>query len=131
MWTTPRSEAIRETRKVGFKYGIPVDADYVADVRFLPNPFWNPELRHLTGLDAPVNDFVVSQIGAVEFLDAYASLMNLVTDGYIREGKRYVTIAIGCTGGQHRSVAIAENLSARLVKNGVECHVVHRDRGRE
>jgi len=115
----------------GFKYGIPVDADYVADVRFLPNPFWNPELRHLTGLDAPVNDFVVSQIGAVEFLDAYASLMNLVTDGYIREGKRYVTIAIGCTGGQHRSVAIAENLSARLVKNGVECHVVHRDRGRE
>lgn len=115
----------------GFKYGIPVDADYVADVRFLPNPFWQEELKHLTGTDAAVNDYVVSHTDAQLFLDKFTDLLNLVTDGYIREGKRYVTVAIGCTGGQHRSVAIAENLTARLVKHGVEAHVVHRDRGRE
>ncbi|MEY2635205.1 MAG: RNase adapter RapZ, partial [Actinomycetota bacterium] len=96
----------------GFKYGIPVDADYVADVRFLPNPFWQEELKHLTGTDAAVNDYVVSHTDAQLFLDKFTDLLNLVTDGYIREGKRYVTVAIGCTGGQHRSVAIAENLTA-------------------
>ena len=115
----------------GFKYGIPVDADFVADVRFLPNPFWVPELRELTGCDAPVNDFVVAQPGAAEFLSTYASLLNLVADGYLSEGKRYVTIAIGCTGGKHRSVAMAENLSVRLLKTGMETSVVHRDLGRE
>jgi UPF0042 nucleotide-binding protein len=115
----------------GFKYGIPVDADFVADVRFLPNPFWKDELRHLTGTDAAVNDYVVAHSDAVTFLDKFTDLLNLVTDGYMREGKRYVTIAIGCTGGQHRSVAIAENLTARLVKHGVDARVVHRDRGRE
>jgi UPF0042 nucleotide-binding protein len=115
----------------GFKYGIPVDADFVADVRFLPNPFWQEELRHLTGTDSAVNDYVVSHADAVTFLDKYTDLLNLVTDGYMREGKRYVTIAVGCTGGQHRSVAIAENLTARLVKHGVDARVVHRDRGRE
>jgi UPF0042 nucleotide-binding protein len=115
----------------GFKYGIPLDADYVADVRFLPNPFWVPELRPLTGTDAPVSDYVVSQPDAVRFLDTYTQLMQVVTDGYLREGKRFVTIAIGCTGGQHRSVAIAENLSSRLVKDGLEVQVTHRDRGRE
>ncbi|MEY4323790.1 MAG: hypothetical protein RL410_1571 [Actinomycetota bacterium] len=115
----------------GFKYGIPVDADYVADVRFLPNPFWIEELRHLTGLDAPVNDYVVEQPDAKFFLTQFSGLLQGVTEGYLREGKRYVTVAIGCTGGQHRSVAIAENLAARLVKHGVEVHTVHRDRGRE
>jgi UPF0042 nucleotide-binding protein len=115
----------------GFKYGIPVDADFVADVRFLPNPFWQEDLRHLTGTDSAVNDYVVSHADAVTFLDKYTDLLNLVTDGYMREGKRYVTIAVGCTGGQHRSVAIAENLTARLVKHGVDARVVHRDRGRE
>lgn len=115
----------------GFKYGIPLDADYVADVRFLPNPFWVPELRSLTGVDAPVNDYVVSQPDAIEFLDTFTRLMNVVTEGYLREGKRFVTIAIGCTGGQHRSVAIAENLGSRLVKDGLEVQVTHRDRGRE
>lgn len=115
----------------GFKYGLPLDADLVADVRFLPNPYWDPELRQLTGLDAKVNDFVVAQDGAKEFLDVYGSLLHLVADGYLREGKRFVNVAVGCTGGQHRSVAMAENLGARLVKAGVECVVVHRDRGRE
>ena len=115
----------------GFKYGIPVDADFVADVRFLPNPYWQPELRDLTGRDAPVNDFVVAQTGAAEFLDTYAALIDLVADGYLIEGKRYVTIAIGCTGGKHRSVAMSENLAARLVKAGVETQVLHRDLGRE
>ncbi len=115
----------------GFKYGIPVDADFVADVRFLPNPFWNPELRELTGLDQAVNDAVVDQPEAREFLQRYSAIIDLVADGYLREGKRYVTIAIGCTGGKHRSVAIAENLSTRLVRSGVETLVTHRDLGRE
>lgn len=115
----------------GFKYGIPVDADLVADMRFLPNPYWDPKLKELTGLDAAVNDYVIEQPEAKAFLDNYANLVSLVEDGYLREGKRFVTIAIGCTGGKHRSVAMAENLAARLVKNGVEVRVVHRDLGRE
>ncbi len=115
----------------GFKYGIPVDADFVADMRFLPNPYWVAELRDLTGRDAAVNDFVVSRPGAAEFLDAYSTLIQTVADGYLVEGKRFVTIAIGCTGGKHRSVAIAENLAVRLVKVGVESAVIHRDLGRE
>lgn len=124
--------ALRATvMSFGFKYGIPVDADMVADLRFLPNPYWDPELKELTGLDAAVNDYVVSQPEAQDFLAQYAAIVNLVEDGYIREGKRFVTIAMGCTGGKHRSVAMAENLSARLVKSGVEVRVVHRDLGRE
>ncbi len=115
----------------GFKYGIPMDADFVADVRFLPNPYWIPELRDLRGIDAPVNDYVVAQAGAVPFLDMYARVVDLATDGYLREGKRYATVAVGCTGGKHRSVAIAENLAARLVRVGLEVAVVHRDLGRE
>jgi UPF0042 nucleotide-binding protein len=124
--------ALRATvMSFGFKYGIPVDADLVADLRFLPNPYWHPELKELTGLDAAVNDYVVSGDQAQEFLTKYAELIDLVEDGYLREGKRFVTIAMGCTGGKHRSVAMAENLSARLVKSGVEVRVVHRDLGRE
>jgi len=115
----------------GFKYGIPVDADFVADVRFLPNPYWQPELRELTGLDGAVNDAVVANAEAREFLERYSGIIDLVADGYLREGKRYVTIAIGCTGGKHRSVAIAENLATRLVRSGVETLVAHRDLGRE
>lgn len=115
----------------GYKYGIPVDADLVADLRFLPNPYWDPKLKDLTGLDAAVNDYVVASDQAQEFLTKYAELIDLVEDGYLREGKRFVTIAMGCTGGKHRSVAMAENLSARLVKSGVEVRVVHRDLGRE
>lgn len=115
----------------GFKYGIPVDADLVADVRFLPNPHWVPELRELTGLDPAVNDYVTEIPAARDFLDTYSRLLDIVADGYLAEGKRYVTIAVGCTGGKHRSVAMAENLAARLVKHGVETLVVHRDLGRE
>jgi UPF0042 nucleotide-binding protein len=124
--------ALRATvMSFGFKYGIPLDADIVNDVRFLPNPYWVPELRELTGLDASVSDYVTDLPDAREFLDRMASMVDLVSDGYLREGKRYVTVAIGCTGGKHRSVAMAENLAARLVKHGVEVLVVHRDLGRE
>ncbi len=115
----------------GFKYGIPVDADLVADMRFLPNPYWDPELRDKTGLDADVSDYVTAHDEAREFLDVYTKYINLVADGYIREGKRYLTIAVGCTGGKHRSVAMSENLAARLVREGVETLVYHRDLGRE
>ena len=115
----------------GFKYGIPVDADYVLDVRFLPNPFWVPELKERTGLEAAVNDYVVEQPGASAFLDQVTSLLDMVADGFLREGKRYITVAIGCTGGKHRSVAMSENLSVRLVKSGAETLVTHRDLGRE
>ena len=124
--------ALRATiMSFGFKYGIPVDADLVADMRFLPNPYWDPELKELTGLDAAVNDYVVGFPTAQDFLSKYADLLDIVEDGYLREGKRFITIAMGCTGGKHRSVAMAENLSARLVKNGVDVRVVHRDLGRE
>lgn len=115
----------------GFKYGLPIDADFVADVRFLPNPYWEENLRHKTGLDPEVNDFVMNQPDAATFLSDFSKLLRNITDGYLREGKRFLTVAIGCTGGQHRSVSIAENLAARFVKEGVECYVSHRDRGRE
>jgi len=115
----------------GFKYGIPVDADFVADMRFLPNPFWEPQLKELTGLDPSVSEYVLAQTDAGKFLDQYASIVGIVQDGYLREGKRFVTIAIGCTGGKHRSVAVAEHLATRLVKDNVEVRVAHRDLGRE
>jgi RNase adapter protein RapZ len=124
--------ALRATvMSFGFKYGLPLDADIVNDVRFLPNPYWVPELRELTGLDASVSDYVTAMPEAREFLDRMAAMVDLVSDGYLREGKRYVTVAVGCTGGKHRSVAMAENLAARLVKHGVEVLTVHRDLGRE
>ncbi len=124
--------ALRATvMSFGFKYGIPVDADLVADMRFLPNPYWVPELRESTGKDDGVSDYVTSQPAAREFLDRYAALLDLVADGYLREGKQYVTIAIGCTGGKHRSVAMTEHLAARLVKQGMETLVLHRDLGKE
>ncbi len=115
----------------GFKYGLPVDADLVADVRFLPNPHWVPELRPHTGRDAPVREYVLAQDGAGEFLDRYEGLLRLVFEGYAREGKRYALLAVGCTGGKHRSVAMTEQLAARLAGDGVDVQVVHRDLGRE
>lgn len=115
----------------GFKYGIPVDADFVLDVRFLPNPFWEENLRPLTGLDAPVAGDVLGRPGAMEFIDYAAKLLHVVTEGYIREGKRYVTVAIGCTGGRHRSVAMAEELGRKVRSIGVDTSVIHRDLGRE
>ena len=115
----------------GFKYGLPVDADLVVDCRFLPNPHWIPELRPHTGLDEAVSRYVFDQPGAKEFLDRYAELLHIVTEGYRREGKRYVTLAVGCTGGKHRSVAMAERLSRRLTEDGLDTVLVHRDMGRE
>jgi UPF0042 nucleotide-binding protein len=115
----------------GFKYGIPVDADMVADARFLPNPYWDEQLRPLTGQDPRVAADVLGRPGAEAFVDTYKSLVTIVSDGYLREGKRYVTVAVGCTGGKHRSVAIAEALTARLVDDGVAATCIHRDLGRE
>ncbi|GAB3611416.1 RNase adapter RapZ [Humibacter ginsengiterrae] len=116
----------------GFKYGLPPDADLVADARFLPNPFWQPDLRALTGLDPEVRDFVFEQTGAVEFVDDYSKALRPVLEGYRRENKRHATIAVGCTGGKHRSVAMAEALAARLRDApGVAVAIKHRDLGRE
>ncbi|MCC6856216.1 MAG: RNase adapter RapZ [Microbacteriaceae bacterium] len=116
----------------GFKYGVPTDADLVADARFLPNPFWDPELKALTGRDQKVSDYVLSQPGAAEFVASYAAATAPVFAGYQRENKRHATIAIGCTGGKHRSVAVAEEL-ATLLRSlpGVAVSVKHRDLGRE
>jgi UPF0042 nucleotide-binding protein len=115
----------------GYKYGLPVDADLVADVRFLPNPFWIPELRDLTGETDEVRDYVLSQEGAGEFVDRYAELLEIIGAGYTREGKHYLTLAVGCTGGKHRSVVIARELADRLTGMGVRATVVNRDLGRE
>ena len=115
----------------GYKYGLPVDADLVVDCRFLHNPHWVPELRPLTGQDEAVRDYVLGQPGADEFLDRYASVVRLLSEGYLREGKRYVLLAVGCTGGKHRSVAISERLAADLTGAGIDVQVQHRDLGRE
>jgi UPF0042 nucleotide-binding protein len=115
----------------GFKYGIPVDADYVADMRFLPNPFWVPDLRPRTGRDADVADYVTSRDGAEEFLGRFVPLLRGVGEGYLREGKRFMTVAVGCTGGKHRSVAMAEEIADRLRTDGVDARADHRDLGRE
>lgn len=129
---TGDQESLRATvMSFGFKYGIPVDADIVLDVRFLPNPFWEPLLRPLTGEDARVSEYVLHAPAAQAFLGTAIEMLRTVAEGYVREGKRYVTIAIGCTGGQHRSVAIARELAGRLRTGGLPANVVHRDMGRE
>ncbi|WP_299055348.1 RNase adapter RapZ [uncultured Nocardioides sp.] len=115
----------------GFKYGIPVDADLVADMRFLPNPFWVPELRSMNGRDTEVAEYVMSREGAQGFLDQYVPLVETVAAGYLREGKRFATIAIGCTGGKHRSVAMSEEMAQRLRDRGYDARATHRDLGRE
>ena len=116
----------------GYKYGLPVDADLVADCRFLPNPHWIAELAPMTGQDAPVREYVLAQSGAEEFLRYYTELLRVMLPGYEREGKRFVTLAVGCTGGKHRSVAIADQLAARIAEvAGTDVQVVHRDLGRE
>ena len=117
----------------GYKYGIPVDADLVLDCRFIPNPHWIPELRPLTGLTPQVSQKVLGSEGVADFVLAYVSLVNSMLDGYMREGKKYVTIAVGCTGGKHRSVAITEEIAHQLSQIGseVSAHPTHRDVGRE
>jgi UPF0042 nucleotide-binding protein len=129
------ANAARHTLTVlsfGFKYGLPPDADLVADMRFLPNPFWSEELRALTGEDAQVRSFVLEQEGATEFIDAYAAALRPVLEGYQRENKRHSVVAVGCTGGKHRSVVMARELADRLAATpGVAVRVKHRDLGRE
>jgi len=118
----------------GYKYGLPVDADLVADCRFLPNPHWISELAPMTGQDDPVREYVFTQPGAEEFLLHYTELLRVVLPGYEREGKRFATLAVGCTGGKHRSVAIADELAARVtgaLGSQADVQVVHRDLGRE
>jgi RNase adapter protein RapZ len=115
----------------GFKYGLPVDADMVADCRFLPNPHWVPELAPLTGEDQGVRDYVLGQPGTGPFLDAYVQALRVALDGYQREGKHFVMLAVGCTGGKHRSVVVAEQIAARLADAWPGVRVIHRDLGRE
>ena len=115
----------------GFKYGIPVDADVVLDARFLPNPHWVDSLREHTGLDSDVREYVLDAPAADSFLTEAVRLLDIMADGYLREGKRYVTVAVGCTGGKHRSVALAQEIAARLGAQDIESVVVHRDLGRE
>lgn len=116
----------------GFKYGAPTDVDLMVDMRFLPNPFWEPELRALTGVDAEVKDYVLSRDGAAEFLDHYVAALTPVLAGFQRENKRHASLAVGCTGGKHRSVATARELADRLAGlPGVSVSLRHRDLGRE
>jgi len=111
----------------GFKHGLPVEADLMIDVRFLPNPFYDPEMRTLTGLDEKVSNFVIDHPKTQEFLDAWFRLLDAVMPGYIAEGKPRLSIAIGCTGGQHRSVAIAEATGRYLERHQYHVSISHRD----
>ena len=129
---TPETTRLRVTTiSFGFKYGIPADADYVADMRFLPNPHWVPELRAHTGRDLDVSEYVLGRLGATEFLDQYVPLLAGVAEGYLREGKRFMRVAIGCTGGKHRSVAMSEEIARRMQERGYVARALHRDLGRE
>lgn len=115
----------------GFKYGLPVDADLVVDMRFLPNPYWVTELRHLTGRDAPVRDYVLGLPAAQKFIERYVDALEPVFAGYLEEEKRFVTLAVGCTGGKHRSVAVSEEIGRRLRQSGRRVVVTARDLGKE
>jgi UPF0042 nucleotide-binding protein len=119
----------------GYKYGIPVDADLVLDCRFIPNPHWIPELRPLTGLDSAVSQKVLTSEGVADFVKSYVEVVQKMIPGYFREGKKYVTIAIGCTGGKHRSVAVSEEIARQLNNSSsdleLSAHATHRDVGRE
>ena len=113
----------------GFKHGVPIDVDTVFDVRFLPNPHWDEALRPLSGLDAPVRDFVMSQETAGDFLDRVMDLLALVLPAYVAEGRSYLSIGVGCTGGRHRSVTVAEEIASRLGAMGFHPRITHRDIG--
>lgn len=116
----------------GFKYGAPTDVDLLVDIRFLPNPFWETDLRSLTGVDTEVKEFVLSREGAAEFMEHYVKALEPVLAGYQRENKRHASLAVGCTGGKHRSVAVARELADRLAAlPGVSVSLRHRDLGRE
>ena len=129
---SPESTALQVTvLSFGFKYGVPVDADLMADMRFLPNPHWVPELREQNGRDAAVAEYVLGQPAAEEFLERYLAVIDTVAGGYRNEGKRFMTVGIGCTGGKHRSVAMVEETVWRLVERGYDARARHRDLGRE
>ncbi len=129
---TPETVRLKVTVvSFGFKYGIPVDADFVADMRFLPNPFWVPELRPQTGKDEPVAAYVTGRPVRPPFLEQYLPVLETAATGYLTEGKRFMTVAIGCTGGKHRSVAMTEEVTARLQARGYDARAEHRDLGRE
>ncbi|NTU71862.1 MAG: RNase adapter RapZ [Coriobacteriia bacterium] len=115
----------------GFKYGLPKDADIIMDVRFLPNPYYNPDMRQLTGLDEPVREFVLGNAETEAFLSRWFPLLETVVPGYIMEGKHHLAIGVGCTGGMHRSVALAETTAAFLRDCGYRVAVSHRDIGRD
>ncbi|MDO8646377.1 MAG: RNase adapter RapZ [Candidatus Planktophila sp.] len=117
----------------GYKYGIPVDSDLVLDCRFIPNPHWIPELRALTGLTAQVSEKVLRNTGVEEFVKNYVALVASMIPGYMHEGKKYLTISVGCTGGKHRSVAITQEISKQLnaLEIGLSAYPTHRDVGRE
>lgn len=129
LFASQSGATVMETTVVsfGYKHGLPLDVDIVLDCRFLPNPHWINELRPLTGLDEPVREFVLSQSDAVEFLDRLDELCQFLLPAYAAEGKSYLSIAIGCTGGQHRSVVIAEELAQRISAHGFTPTVHHRD----
>ncbi|MGO1434888.1 MAG: RNase adapter RapZ [Canibacter sp.] len=127
---TPKLQVV--VQSFGFKYGTPTDVDWMLDMRFLPNPFWVTELRALTGVDEAVRDYVLRQEGAQEFLDSFVQAITPVFAGYQRENKRHASVAVGCTGGKHRSVATSRELADRLARlPGVQVSVRHRDLGRE
>ena len=115
----------------GFKHGVPIDADMVFDVRFLPNPFWIPELRPKSGLSRDVAQYVLKHAAAQQFQDHMIALLETVSPGYQAEGKRQVTVAIGCTGGKHRSTSMSEELALRLRDRDFATTVLHRDLGKE
>lgn len=115
----------------GFKYGIPIEADHVSDVRFIPNPYWVPGLRPLRGTDRQVAEYVLGDANAAEFVDKYLDMITPVLRGYSIENKHFTTLAIGCTGGKHRSVAIAEHIGEQLRRRGHAVRIRHRDLGRE
>ncbi len=129
---TPSTDKLRiNVVSFGFKYGVPVDADLMADMRFLPNPFWVPGLREQTGQSLEVATYVKDRQPAQEFLTRYVPVIETVAEGYLQEGKRFMTVAIGCTGGKHRSVAMSEELVARLRALDFDAEASHRDLGRE
>ena len=115
----------------GYKYGIPVDSDLVLDCRFIPNPHWIPELRPLTGLTSQVSNKVLESTGVKEFVKDYVHLIQSMIPGYMHEGKKYLTISVGCTGGKHRSVAVAEEIAKQLSASEIAAYPTHRDVGRE
>ena len=111
----------------GYKYGIPYDADFILDCRFISNPHWIPELQPMSGREKPVSDMVLSHQATEDFIHQVVTMFEGMSTGFLREGKRYITLAFGCTGGRHRSVAVAEEMGKRLGKIGIECHIHHRD----